>query len=94
MNEPITSDGAGPTGQAGAGSPSVADAAPRRRAPRLRTVVLGLLLAVIGVSALVSESGRGDPDLGGLIIADLMITGLVLLGGALVARARPGDDGR
>ena len=58
-------------------------AAPRR--PRLRTLVFGLLLALISVTVIVSESTGDSVDGATLAIAALIGSGVILLVGAVGA---------
>ena len=63
-----------------------------RRAPRLRTLVFGLLLALVSVSVTVSETAGNRVDGAVLVIAALIGSGVILLVGAVGAAAR--GDGR
>src|SRR3954454_5393440 len=81
---------------AGAGSPGVEpfDPSPRRRGPRMRTVVLGLVLAAVSVTSLVRLLTAVHVDDGAVGLPVLIVAGLLLLGGALLAAARDARDGR
>lgn len=74
-----------------AGPDRSTDQRKRRRAPRLRTLVFGLLLALVSVSVTVSEAAGDRVDGAVLVIAALIGSGVILLVGAVGAAAR-GDD--
>lgn len=59
-----------------------------RRTPRLRTLVFGLLLALVSVSACVSEAAGDRVDGAALVIAALIGSGVILLVGAVGAATR------
>jgi len=61
-------------------------ALPRR--PRLRTLVFGLLLALVSVSVVVSESTGDSLDGATIAIAALLGSGVILLVGAVGASLR------
>ena len=61
-------------------------AAPRR--PRLRTLVLGLLLALVSATVIVSETTGDNLDGATIAIAALIGSGVILLVGAVGASIR------
>ena len=68
------------------------DPAPRSRAPRMRTLVLGLVLAAVSVTSLVRLLTDVRVDDGAVALAVLIVAGLLLVGGGIVAATRDARD--
>jgi len=60
----------------------------------MRTVVLGLVLAAVSVTSLVRLLTDVHVDDGAVALTVLIVAGLLLLGGGLLAAARDARDGR
>jgi hypothetical protein len=83
-----TSGGSTPGSTAGSTAIEPFAPAARRRGPRMRTVVLGLVLAAVSVTSLVRLLTDTQVDDGAVALAVLIVAGLLLLGGGLLAAAR------
>lgn len=69
-------------------------AAPRTRAPRMRTLVLGLVLAAVSVTTLLELLTGVHVDGGAVALAVLIVSGVLLVAGGVVATARDARSGR
>lgn len=69
------------------------DAPTGRRSPRIRTVVLGVVLLVVAATVLVSLLLDVTVDGGAVLLGVLLLAGVALLGGGLAAAAKEARGG-
>lgn len=76
------------------GATAVTTAAPTgRRSPRIRTVVLGVVMLVVAATVLVSQLLDVTVDGGAVLLVVLLLAGVALLGGGLAAAAKEARGG-
>jgi hypothetical protein len=74
--------------------PDVPDVpAPQRRAPRIRTVVFGLVMLAVACTAVVAGTTDVRVDGGAVALVVLVLAGVALLGGGIAAAAKESRGG-
>jgi ABC-type uncharacterized transport system permease subunit len=63
------------------------------RAPRIRTLVFGLVALAVAVTVLVAEIADVRVDGGAVLLAVLVVAGLALLGGGVAAAVKEARGG-
>jgi hypothetical protein len=83
---PLPVDRAAAVSSTPAAAAAAADDATRTRRARMRTVVLGFVLAVVAITALVGQAADVSVDAGSVAVVLLIGAGLLLLVGAVRSR--------